>query len=323
MKTAGWRLGLVVAALCAALAVAAQDDGADEIVVEGDPPLTVGMAQQFLRFFEWVLEAPFTVQQRELVARELVEAWVAQDAGTISATVDVVETAAQIAALDENQQDFMLTQLQPAVLEQLRASAPEDEGAAWLLAIYDAAHVPIAEGTPPLTRQVSDAYAEVLAFMIGELLGQPLQPDDEIRQSLAESLVAEYAGLAPEGQAALAQMPQYWAALRVGWSALTEEEREAQRAAWREQLGGVLPTPEEIAAARAEAEAAAQAQAQAQAQEGQPAGGQAEGTTTNWGSMAAMQMYYQTMSNVMESQRQTMMIMSSNIGGNTTYRYSW
>lgn len=39
--------------------------------------------------------------------------------------------------------------------------------------------------------------------------------------------------------------------------------------------------------------------------------------------MAAMQMYYQTMSNVMESQRQTMMIMSSNIGGNTTYRYSW
>lgn len=84
-------------------------------MVAGDPPLTVGMAQQFLRFFEWVLEAPFTEQQRELVARELFEARVAQDAETIAVTVDVVETAARIAARDENQQDFMLTQLQPAV----------------------------------------------------------------------------------------------------------------------------------------------------------------------------------------------------------------
>jgi hypothetical protein len=118
---------------------------------------------------------------------------------------------------------------------------PDDPTAKWMLAIYEAGHQPIADGTPPLTRQVTDAFAELMCFMIGEVLGQEVPVPDEFREAAAGLLAARYVELTPEGQQEVSQLPIAWAAIRVAWGQMPEEDKEQYRAQWRETLQSSLP----------------------------------------------------------------------------------
>ena len=227
------------------------------VLAPGDPALTEGMVDRLTGFFEWVLQAPVTAQQRTELRDMLVESWTQGNQADMAGMAEILDIEAQVAAHPPAERDLLREQIQPALLAEL-SKQPEDEGARWVLGVYQAAHVPVAAGNPPLTRQVSDAYAEVLAFMIGQVLGNELSSSTEFKDQFAQSLIADYPNYDAAAQANLAKMPLYWAAIRLAWPALPVEEQEAYRKQWAPGVTALLgtepaPQPEaEVAPAEGE-----------------------------------------------------------------------
>lgn len=175
---------------------------ADEptVVAPGDPPLTREGIQRFTNLMEWLLDVPLTELQKQRIDESLRQSWADGDKEDIQSYVAVLALEAQTAALSPEERRLLREQAQPDVLKELRAQT-DDEGARWLLEIYDAGHQPIAEGKPPLTRQVTDAFVELFCFMLSEAAGMKLEAPADLRDEMAKSLAASYPDLTPEEQA--------------------------------------------------------------------------------------------------------------------------
>jgi hypothetical protein len=214
----------------------------DGVLVEGNPPLSESMVDRVRGFYEWLLDATMNEQQRSDFQQSLVDSWESGDAEQIANILDVLRNADEVDKYVESEKVLLREALQPDVLNQLRSQAGAgDVGAAWLLALYDWSHRPIAEGNPPLTRQVADATAEALTFMIAKAFGQEYEvPGADVKDSFAAALGDGYSSYAPEQQDAMASMPLYWAAIRVYWPNAPEEKRAQLRQEWKEQLSPLV-----------------------------------------------------------------------------------
>jgi tetratricopeptide (TPR) repeat protein len=95
---------------------------------------------------------------------------------------------------------------------------------------------PLAPGNPPLTREVSDALAEFVAFIISETMGTALVADQPFKDSWAQMLAANYRSRSAAEQERLSHVPEVWASLRGSWPQKGEEERAKLRDEWREIL---------------------------------------------------------------------------------------
>ena len=100
-----------------------------------------------------------------------------------------------------------------------------------------------------------------------------------------------------------------WAALRVVWPTLDDDGRQRLVAQWRQ-------VPQIVALGDALGE-------QAKRREAESAAAEVSDLVRRQAQLAALQTQYRVMQNVMQMQSDTMRIMSSNIGGNTTYVYRW
>ena len=250
-------LGIGVALAVGALANATDEGDLAAVLAPGDPALTEGMVGRLTSFFEWLLQAPVTVQQRTELRDNLVESWQKGDRADMDGMAEILGTEAEVAQHPPAERDLLREQLQPALLAELRKQ-PDDKGARWVLGVYEAAHVPIAAGNPALTRQVSDAYAEVLAFMVGQVLGNESPASTEFKDQFAKSLITDYPNYEAAAQANLAKMPMYWAAIRLAWPALPADQQDAYRKQWTPGVTaflGAKPAPQpEAEAAPAEGE---------------------------------------------------------------------
>ncbi|HUU06779.1 MAG TPA: hypothetical protein VMZ49_12985 [Patescibacteria group bacterium] len=56
----------------------------------------------------------------------------------------------------------------------------------------------VVAGSPPLTRQGTDAFLEALFFMAGEVSGQRSAPEQKTKDNWAQSLAAEYPKMSAE-----------------------------------------------------------------------------------------------------------------------------
>ncbi len=242
------RVAVVAMVLASALAgpglSRAQSSPADrdsrQVLAAGNPALTKGMVTRFTDFFEWLIEEPLTQEQRERMASLVVGAWRQNSGSDIADVVEILKNEAQVAQLPDSQRALVLTQVQPEILKSLKAD-PNEEFNRWLLEMYNSAHVPIAAGNPPLTRQVSDAQAEMFAFMLGQASGQTVNADRLFKDDFARGVSRLYPTLSATQQAKWAQSPVIWASLRVIWSQLDEKDRSGLRKQWAEALGDALP----------------------------------------------------------------------------------
>jgi len=190
-------------------------------------------------FFAWVLEAPLTVEQRETVRQGLIELWQSGAKADIDPMVQALRAQAEVRKHPAAERDLIREQVQPELLAELRKQ-PDNEAAKWLLGIYGSAHTPIAAGDPPLTRQVADAYAEVLLFMISQVLGNGLQANAEVKDQFAKALVNDYPNYDPAARKELANMPKYWAAIRIAWPTLPADQQETYRKQWAPGVAALL-----------------------------------------------------------------------------------
>ena len=203
-----------------------------ELPIPGNPPLTQALVDQGIQFFEWLLDAPLTQEQRVQFRDSLVGSWKGHRQNEIDSTMNVFKFQEQLNSRSPEEREIVRASLCQKFLEGMRQT-PNEVLSKWILNIYDSAHKPIAKGNPPLTSQVADAYAEVVAFMIRECLGkQALNANRQFKDMLAKSLAAQYSGYSNDQQKQFSQMPVLWKVLRSKWPQLSKPEKQEFRKQW-------------------------------------------------------------------------------------------
>lgn len=191
------------------------DGSANAVLVSGNPPLTSQMVNKGIRLFEWLLDAQLTIEQRAQFRDSLVDSWKANRRDDIDATVNVLNFPDQLSRKTPEEQRLLREALRDKYLDQMRQT-PNEVLSRWVLNIYDSAHRPIADGNPPLTAQVVDAYAELVSFVVNQCLqNNTVKADRHFKDQLAESLIREYSTYSTEQQQQLSRMPLLWSELRL------------------------------------------------------------------------------------------------------------
>lgn len=222
-------------ALLAALTFAALAPAQDTLA-EGDPPLTAKMATDYIHFMQWTLDVPLTVAQENRIQKYLVDSWKANDTGEIKRTLNLLALREYMLKMHSNIDPWASRSLRRNALFNWRKS-PTLPMATWGLAIDNAAHTPLVKDTPPLTRQMEDAYEELGYFMMEQVYGAKPTPIEAMdRASLADALAADYPKLSAEEKANFALLPQAWYQLRTGWPSLDDAHKSALVKEWKSQF---------------------------------------------------------------------------------------
>ena len=206
------------------------------VLAEGNPPLTQATVDEVSDFLEWLMEVPFTEDQRKLIEQNIVESWKKNDRADIEGTLEVRKLRAQLSAMTSEQKQLARQAAQPELIK--AAQKETDAVAKMIVQVYENAHQPIAQGEPPLTRQSADALLEMLFFMASQVQGGDAaaavrtQPTQQMKDEWAKNLAANYDKTDAAARQSIAKMPMTWAAVRMLWTDLPEADKAAARAQW-------------------------------------------------------------------------------------------
>jgi hypothetical protein len=203
---------------------------AHQPIAPGDPPLTESMVSHFTFFLGWVLEIPLTQPLKDKLRAALLEDW--KQPKEIKSDMDFLNWQLDMAEYFPEEREYVRSKAEPDIIKAMRVDWG-NPAARWIVAAYDAAHPSIAAGNPPLTRQASDAYTELLCFMRNQGGGPRQEANQALKDSTAQLLAQNYSKLSPEQQQKLAQMPQKWATVRISWMRSSEAGRQKMRAQWQ------------------------------------------------------------------------------------------
>lgn len=302
------KLFLVALVVCATAWTFAQSP----VLVQGQPPLTEETVGRFTEFFEWAFDVHLTNEQRLVLRKYTVDSWTQKKQSDMNDVVQLVQQQIELSKLDAQQRGYVRVKIEPELLDQMRKQ-PNEPMARWALAVYESSHRVIAQGSPPLTRQGTDAFLESLFFEAGVVTGVQVAPDQALKDDWARGLAANYPKMSVELKQQIAAMPLYMATMRMSWPQLSESVKAQYRAQWTEQFKALLP-----------AQAPAQAQAAApQGNGGSPARGTSRGSETVAQMMAEQNRRheaYMSMSNLQMQSFQSNLNNMNTMSGNP-YRY--
>jgi hypothetical protein len=212
-----------------------------QVLMPGPPPLTEEMIGRFAEFFEWAFDVRLTNDQVDVLRKYSVDTWNKRKKDDIDAIVNVVALQVELSKADRKQLAVVRANYEPQVLDSMRKQ-PNEPMAVWALAVYESSHKVLAPGTPPLTRQTSDAFLEALFLMVGEVSGKRGDvPDEKLKNDWAAALTSKYAQMPAELKKQIAGMPLFVAQMRLNWEALPEAEKARYRAAWADGVQSLLP----------------------------------------------------------------------------------
>lgn len=208
----------------------------DTVLVAGNPALTEDLVNRTSGYFAWLLETPITNGQKATMRELLVKSWRQHNSNEMNGALQVAEAYSRITHLPVEQQKIVRERLLPDTLKAMREQRGEPI-LKELIEIYDASHRPIAPGTPALTRQMTDAYLEVILF-IRSVSGEQhfAEPTSELKEKWARAIAQHYPEFSQEQKEQLAKMPLLNAAMSVWWNRLPEAERASYKQSWREQF---------------------------------------------------------------------------------------
>jgi hypothetical protein len=135
----------------------------DKVLVPGNPPLTESIVTSTIDFRSWVLEIPFTAQQKMQQRAMMVQNW--QNPRVKSNPIWTALEIESMGGLRPEDSEFDQVNFQEKAVKSLRADTGNPESQ-WLIKAYDAAHPPIAAGDPPLTESMVSHYTTFLAWLL-------------------------------------------------------------------------------------------------------------------------------------------------------------
>jgi hypothetical protein len=236
--------------------LAAAYDSAHQPIAAGNPPLTESMVSHYSYFIAWLLEIPLTQPVKDTLRAVILEDW--KNPKDIAS--DMKELGFQLEmARDENGEVQRLYERSVIQLDMVRKLRGADNGnfvALLLVAKYDEAHPVIVAGKPPLTRQASDAWAELFCFIRNQSGAPHMDATPAVKDDFARTLTENWAKFPPEQQKALSEMPQKWALVHFAWVRNKGDERQMIMAAWQPVVNPGAPgDPQQVAASEAMARA--------------------------------------------------------------------
>jgi len=140
----------------------------DEVIAQGNPPLTVSGVDQLAEFFEWALDSTFTKSQRTLFTARLVEIWEKRDQSSIDAFVGMRKSYDGLVNATPEQRNEARGRVQTILLDAF-VNDPADRLAQLLLSVHKASH-PGAVITPKT--QSAPNPPPVQAGVPAELVGE-------------------------------------------------------------------------------------------------------------------------------------------------------
>ncbi|MBK9386214.1 MAG: hypothetical protein IPN34_15485 [Planctomycetes bacterium] len=268
-----------------------------EVLEKGSPRLTRFTLDETIDFVEWLIHSPLTAQQRGTIETEVRSYWKAKNQAEIDGITELLKVRSELAKVKPEERELVRQALLEEGLNQWREDK-ESPVCRMLLEVHAAANQPIAPGEPPLVRQAVDAYAEYLYFAAGKAADIDVQVSAETKQKLAEEVAKGYAKMPQDRRELIASMPMTWAGLRIAWPGLDEAQKSRLLAAWKEddQMKKLSIQLSSLSM---------------------------QNLLSNQARLQAQQMHFQMMSNIMQSNFDTMRIIASNMGGNTRYEYRW
>lgn len=146
--------------------------GDDEVLAQGNPPLTLGLTDKLAEFFEWSLASRFTRSQRALFTTRLLQVWEKRDQSTIDAFVKMRKHYDDLAMVKKEERDQAQSRMQAILLDAF-AKDPTDNMAQLLTSVYKSSHP---EGglaaKPPQAPMNRPAPAGVPPEIVGEWIAR-------------------------------------------------------------------------------------------------------------------------------------------------------
>ena len=199
----------------------------------GAPGAEVGC---YADFGEWALGIRLSMRQREDLAR-LVDGdlkrggWVAQPVAA-----SLAMWTAGVSRLGAADRELTAAYYR---LQYLRAVSHSLVGSEqFLKKVYEEEYPPLAKGAaslyePPLTRDLTDAYAALLCLQANAVVGREVfAADDRAKDAAARRLAEGYSEFSGRLKYALAAMPQALAETRAAWPVMAEADRRACAEQW-------------------------------------------------------------------------------------------
>jgi hypothetical protein len=213
------------------------------------PTLTPAIVKNFTTLYEQVLAVKFPPDRQQKIAQRLNREWMT-NLGLRNTVFQTIALESQIKRGTPAER----TQLQTKLVANLRQQVLDgDADALWLVSFYDAAPKNwLAPGKPPLTRMTSDMSAEVLCFMINEVMGKSVATaDSRLKEAVATKLTAEYAKIPIDTKQELSKLPTAWLVFKDSeWFRRSDEFREQMRIYWGQKLEAYIPEIREISKLR-------------------------------------------------------------------------
>jgi hypothetical protein len=204
------------------------------------PTLTPATLKSFTNIYGQVLAVKFTPNQQRRISQRLNREWMT-NLGLRNTVFQTIALEPQI--VKGTPAD--LTQLQTKLVANLRQQVLDgDADALWLVSFYDASPKNwLAPGKPPLTRMTSDMSAEVLCFMVNEIMGKSVVSNDlKLKNAIAAKLTAEYPKISSDTKQELSRLPADWLTFKDSeWFRRGDYFREQMRIHWGQNLEAYIP----------------------------------------------------------------------------------
>ncbi len=235
---------VLTSATLAATAFAAPDGGTAPAPAPAQP--NPAMVEDLVAYTEWVLDVRLTAAQRAEAQEAVDKALASKNPRELALVQEAIKGKADLANFSESEVRTLRPSVEDEYLKSLRRRNRDLVVAKWVVSVADA-RKPLVPGTPPLTRQSADAFAELMAFVVSQTAGQPVAADKTFRDAFAKALAADYKGYSDEQKAAVADLPKDWATLRTGFAAFPDDKKEKLKKEWSEALAPLLGDPKAAA----------------------------------------------------------------------------
>lgn len=145
----------------------------DEVLAQGNPPLTLGLVDKLAEFFEWSLESKFTKSQRTVFTTRLVQLWEKRDQSMIDSLVKMRKAFDALANIKPEDRNKAKSHLQSIMLDGFPKDPPGSLGEL-LLSVYKSSH---ADGAAVMKNQQSPVITpggstRVPAELVGEWIAR-------------------------------------------------------------------------------------------------------------------------------------------------------
>ena len=187
----------------------------DQIIVQGNPPITMKAAQCHMRLIEFVLGTRLTAAQKDAFLDAIKKECTQMPETDRQNFLSAVELASSMDSMEPSGHEAVKFVLKKD-FEDTAASLPDDPAAVLFLKIKSEISTPrIKMKEEAITRQSFAALVEYLQF-----LGNPDQPvklSESALASLEKALQNGYSMLSDDEQAVLDEFELTWFMIRAGW----------------------------------------------------------------------------------------------------------